>query len=107
MNQSIPEPPPKDKGFSIPCALINFIESSCSDEDIKREAIHLITMRDRFGRAKYGQPLMSEDGRDCIEDAMQEIGDLMQYVFKAKCNGRDLEPIRKMMTVALIILEEK
>ena len=44
--------------------------------------IELVKQRDAFGRAKYGQPLMTNDGRNGLEDARQEMGDLLQYICK-------------------------
>lgn len=47
------------------------------------DLIDLCLERDAFGRAKYGQPLMSEDGRDPMVDALQEALDLFVYAHKA------------------------
>jgi len=56
-------------------------------------AVKLIESRDEFGFEKYGQHLMSRDDRN---DAVQELGDLMQYVMKAKLNKRNLSEIKKL-----------
>ena len=50
-------------------------------------AVRLSEARDAFGRAKYGQPLMTGDGRRTDIDALDELGDLLHYLFKAKMNG--------------------
>ena len=42
-----------------------------------------IAERDRMGRAKYGQPLSTHDGRDSLVDAYQEALDLVVYLRKA------------------------
>ncbi len=55
----------------------------------------MVLARDAFGRAKYGQPLMTGDGRDGVEDALQELGDAAQYIFKAAATGQDVEPLRE------------
>ena len=39
--------------------------------------IVLVEERNAFGVAKYGQPLMTQDGRNGIEDARQELCDLV------------------------------
>ena len=39
--------------------------------------------RDDFGRKKYGVPLMTEDGRDTLQDAYEEALDLAVYLKKA------------------------
>lgn len=75
---SIPEPPPKPCGIVVPDTLIAYMKD-CSDW---KDLCNLVEQRDAFGRKKYGQPLMSEDGRNGVEDARQEAGDLLQYAFK-------------------------
>jgi hypothetical protein len=40
--------------------------------------------RDAFGRSKYGQTLMDEDGRDTFKDCEDEIGDFLAYMMKHK-----------------------
>lgn len=90
---SQPEPAPLNKGKSVPDELIKWLHSQTNSA----EAIQLIRERDEFGRKKYGQPLMTEDGRNSVEDARQELGDLLQYVYKAKMNGEDLTPIREIL----------
>ena len=71
-------------------------------------AIPLIRARDAFGRKKYGQPLMSEDGRDTALDALQEMGDLLQYVWKARLRNESLTEIRALLpTLQLLLLTEK
>jgi hypothetical protein len=73
-NKSVPEPPPKPHGLVVPDELIKRLQSPA--------LIALVKERTAFGMKKYGQPLMTEDGRDGVEDARQELGDLLQYVCK-------------------------
>jgi hypothetical protein len=87
---SIPEPPPVPRGIIVPDALLAFIETTKHIHDGSSWEVgvnlcklsELVKERNAFGIAKYGQPLYSEDGRNGIEDARQELGDLLQYVFK-------------------------
>lgn len=67
---SVPEPPPQPKGVIVPDALVEFLHK----ENAPEKLVKLIQDRDAFGRKKYGQPLMSEDGRNGVEDARQELG---------------------------------
>ena len=97
MKKSKPEPAPKRLGEIIPESLIIFFQNSKLEESLKNKLIELIMERDIFGREKYGQPLMSMDGRDTVEDARQEIGDLLQYTHKAIINGEDLGPIKELV----------
>ena len=39
--------------------------------------------RDRFGRARYGTPLQSYNGRDALRDAYDEALDLAVYLRQA------------------------
>ena len=99
VSPSIPEPPPNASGIIVPDELIKWLGGH---DDL----IELIRQRDAFGRAKYGQPLMSNDGRNGIEDARQELGDLLQYVMKCKLAGQDLTDFMKLVTVAVNIMHE-
>lgn len=83
---SVPEPPPKPQGIVVPDALLDFLKHRLK-YGVDDPLCALIRQRDAFGRAKYGQPLMSEDGRDGLEDARQEAGDLLQYAFKVYLSG--------------------
>lgn len=77
---SVPEPPPRPHGVIVPDALCTHIQ--LQQPAHWQALLTLVLERDAFGRKKYGQPLMSEDGRDGFEDARQELGDLLQYTYK-------------------------
>lgn len=96
---SIPEPPPRNSGIEVTKALIQWLETKDIDSISTQSAINLVASRNSFGIQKYGQPLMSQDGRDSVEDAMQEMGDLLQYLYKAKLNGEDITKIRRILPV--------
>ena len=82
---SIPEPAPQNKGLEITPALILYIDSlKLSNPELVKK---LVRERHEFGLEKYGQPLMSEDGRNGIEDARQELGDLLQYLYKVSISN--------------------
>lgn len=107
---SKPEPLPKDIGESVTPILLAWfyniklspIQSTynITDSDIKL-AIDLIQARDSYGFNKYGQHLKTQDGRDSQEDAIQELGDLLQYVFKAKLNGEDIDKIKRLLPILI------
>lgn len=117
---SIPEPPPIPNGEVVPDVLINYlvlfqkehlplVPTEARDPFLESMAdlISLIHQRDAFGRAKYGQPLMTQDGRNGIEDAKQELGDLLQYIMKCKLAGETVsDGDRRMFTTALIIIKQ-
>lgn len=91
---SKPEAAPVRGGVEVTPSLVRLLQ----DLDA-REAAALVLERDAFGRQKYGQPLMSGDGRDDLEDLLQEIGDALQYAWKAKINGVDVSRARRLVGV--------
>ncbi len=72
---------------------------------------NLVKERDAFGRRKYGQPLMSMDGRDTIKDIEDEIGDMLQYCKKLQMQGDEegkkviLKRLEMVFKAAINILE--
>ena len=103
---SIPEPSPINKGKEVPAELIKFIQLKPNLAQAgKKILIELISERDEFGKEKYGQSLMSQDGRNEIEDARQELGDFLQYVYKAKMNNHpDLIKLQELLLFSNILL---
>lgn len=99
--ESVPEPPPQPKGVVVPDALIAYLQLTFVTS---QELCDLIRQRDAFGRAKYGQPLMSQDGRNGVEDARQEAGDLLQYAFKVHLAG-DKEGIKQLRELTQAVAE--
>ena len=104
---SIPEPPPLRLGEPVTPPLLAWIESRGRAEahrippEHTQAALELVRARDTFGRAKYGQGLLTGDGRNTVEDARQELGDFLQYLYKAHLNGEDLAPLAGPMRFAL------
>lgn len=94
------QPDPVRSGTNVPEAFQRWARDNGFDD-----AERLSIRRDRFGREKYGQPLMSGDRRDSVIDALEEIGDLNHYVFKAILNGEDTAPLRGMLAVVLTLLD--
>lgn len=87
---SIPEPLPKQQGIPVTPLVLRWLDDYGKRADIDvKEVKALIQARDAFGRKKYSQPLLTADGRDGIEDARQELGDAIQYLVKARYNGKD------------------
>ena len=84
-----PQPTPKNDGI---CVTDNLLEWIMKDENLspstKEVVIEGIKQRQEYGIRKYNQTLMSNDGRDEVIDAKQEIGDLLQYSYKAIINNR-------------------
>lgn len=54
-----------------------------------REALH---EREAYGRAKYGTPLMTDNGRDALRDAWEEALDLLTYLTQLRLERGDRLP---------------
>lgn len=85
---SVPEPLPKRQGIEVTPLLIQWLEKMNMDDHV----VKLIKERHLYGLEKYGQGLMTEDGRNTLEDAKQEAGDLLQYLFKARLQKTSFPP---------------
>ena len=96
---------PINKGLSVPKHLIQWIQTTKLNQNIKNKAVDLILTRDTFGKQKYGQSLMTGDGRITVVDALEELGDLMQYVYKAKMNGEDMSKVKELIPVLLELIK--
>jgi hypothetical protein len=105
---SVPEPPPTNLGINVPQALSAFIKDNYPEQQYCK-VIDLIGARAEYGFKKYGQYLKTFDGRDDIEDARQEFGDLLQYLFKARLNGRiqEFEEFKAYLTVLSDLINDK
>lgn len=97
---STPEPAPKRGGREVTPLLITTLKSMGYSRSIA-----LVEARHAFGVAKYGQGLMTGDGRDDIEDLEQELGDAIQYAFKARLNGTLTPEVQQRLREHLDALE--
>lgn len=82
-----PQPAPVKAGELVTPALLAWVEAR--GEDVE-EISAIVRARDEFGRAKYGQGLHSDNGRDVSADFGQEVGDALQYGMAAKMRGVSL-----------------
>jgi hypothetical protein len=107
-NISKPEKAPVNKGVPIYDIAIENVKSVSNVSNEKKEmTLKLLEARYNFGKMKYGQPLMSEDGRDDVEDCLQEIGDAIQYLSKAIYHKKDITPIRHTVEILYQIANKK
>lgn len=91
---SRPEPAPENAGEPVTPALVAWVQAQGLDESTKHEVIAGIEERSAFGAEKYGQVLMSRDGRDSVNDAIQELIDALQYVQAARMKGQGLDILK-------------
>lgn len=80
-----PQPAPKAKGQVVYYSLL-------TKRQFKPEIKELLRRRFLQGMEKYGQPLMSDDGRDNDADLIQELIDAVFYCQKAILQDRQDEP---------------
>jgi hypothetical protein len=97
---SKPEPPPLNKGIPVTTELLEWLHKGGHEG-----SMNLIIERDTYGINKYGQRLMTQDGRNSIEDARQELGDAMQYIYKAKLNKENTSCLEEYYYVLGKILQ--
>lgn len=102
---SVTKPSLKKQGIPVTKALLEWLTYMGTGNQGIQETINLVSTRDAFGRKKYGQCLMSQDGRDSVEDAMHKMGDLLQHLYKAKLNGSDISRIRSIVPVLLRLID--
>jgi len=97
---SVPEPPPEPRGEPVIPGLLAWLR-----EQGEEAAAQLVVERDAFGTRKYGQTLLSDDGRDPIEDCRQELGDALIYSWKARMRGADGSSLFSLARVLRDLLE--
>ena len=105
---SEPEPAPVPQGVVVyeeACKWIDAFYPDKSEEVLG--FLELLQKRYNYGKEKYTQPLMTDDGRDDIEDAFQELGDLFLYLFKARLNSHDTDPIQEYVTILQALLDDR
>lgn len=104
---SVPEPAPLNRGEPVVHHTYRYLEELKGvDKDTKAEAKALVDARVAFGLKKYGQLLMSEDGRNHEEDCLQELGDAIQYLGSLKKGKKDLQRVRRMLVVLLALVDQ-
>ena len=94
-----PQPPPKPGGKAVwesviwDCAWALPRKSEWA-RDVGAALVADMRARDAAGRAKYGTPLQTHNGRDALVDAYQEALDLTVYL--AQVLGEDADPPNSM-----------
>lgn len=69
---------------------------------------HKVYKRLNEGMKKYGRPLVTNNGRDSLQDAWEEAIDGSQYLVQAYCEGKLKNPdlMHQMIQLSLQIQEE-
>jgi hypothetical protein len=58
-------------------------------EDVQARLIEAIRERRELGIRRYGQPLMTHNGRDAMRDAWEEVIDLAAYLTQLRMEQAD------------------
>lgn len=99
MTASKPEPPPEEGEERVRPFLDVWLMRRVGTGLAVGAAQDLVYERVKFGREKYGTELMTHNGRDPVEDARQELGDLLMYIAQAKMEGRDVSELKTLLKV--------
>lgn len=104
MSASKPEPPPIKTKKSRPF-IQNYVEYLRSSQNpVSVQLAELVEERRAFGVEKYKTELHTFNGRDCIEDARQEFGDLVVYLWQGQEEGRE-EEVAEFIKFVLEVLK--
>lgn len=100
------QPAPINEGENVPKAF-----QAWAWKHGKEHAVQLSKERDAFGQEKYGQPLMTGDGRDTIKDITDELGDGNHYLYKAimmklEVSDQDKERLTELALVAQVLVNK-
>jgi len=109
LKPSVPEPAPVNRGQVVADSLLDMLHGC--QQPFAGKAAELVRQRDAYGRSKYGQPLMTDDGRNTLEDLRQELGDALMYAHKARMTGAHIDKasewsdIKRFAQLVVVILE--
>ena len=98
------QPKPVNKGIIV----FNLIQSyldRVEDKSFNNEVLEQLFKRYNFGLEKYKQPLMSNDGRDSVRDANEELLDCIMYIMKCKYNKENISEVKRTLYVLNQIME--
>lgn len=93
-----PTPTKEERSVLVYPEVIKWLNTQkhSSQEDINFVK-DFITSRHRFGKEKYGTGLMSFNGRDCVLDVKEELGDCLQYLHQLKLENKTVTPEIKIL----------
>lgn len=95
-------PAPLSGGREVTPVLLAWIAENVTDVGIRDALLFGIAERDTFGRQKYGQPLLTGDGRRTAVEVWQELLDALQYTTKAEMEGERVDSTLMCTTLLLL-----
>lgn len=99
---SIPEPPPKPGIMDVVPEVHKFIDKNFSGQE-KTFFTNLINDRKKYGEEKYGSKLQTFNSRSMKNDAVQELGDFIQYIYGMILEEDTSEDAGKLIRYASIV----
>lgn len=102
MNNS-QQPKPTKGGVEVYSIMFNYLgnegKESGEESGEEKEIKELLKSRYDFGKKKYGQALMTEDGRDVVRDLEEELLDAIYYLSSALYTKKDITRAKKMLKI--------
>jgi hypothetical protein len=98
-----PQPAPKQGGVEVHSLLDTYLKGTAGEHDkYFREKLE---ERYKFGKSKYGQGLMTNDGRDGPRDLEEELLDATYYLVKCLYRKENIDNAKKMLQTINDIVE--
>lgn len=100
------QPAPKKGGVEVYSLFDKYLKHTTGEtnEYLRKK----LSDRYEFGKKKYGQALMTEDGRDSVRDAEEEALDLIYYLVSCVHTGKNIDNLKIMVhTINDIILNKE
>lgn len=97
-------PPPTDSGEAVTPVLAAWLSEHAPPE-LRDALLAGLWARHEFGVKKYGQGLMTNDGRKTAVEVWQEILDALQYAQKAEMCGEAIDT--PLLAATLLLLCRK
>lgn len=96
------QPAPLAGGREVMPVLLAWISENVTDAATRAALLSGIAERDAFGRQKYGQPLLTGDGRRTAVEVWQDLLDALQYATKAEMEGERIDSTLLCSTLLLL-----
>jgi hypothetical protein len=103
------QPAPKKGGKEVYGILMEYIDQIDKSNinngkyAISESLKNKLNQRYEFGKKKYGQALMTEDGRDVIRDFEEELLDAIYYLAKAIYTKETTESLNNSKEMLILI----
>lgn len=100
------QPAPVNRGVPVNDVAMRWLHRVIADDAERADVCAVVRRRGEAGVKKYGQPLMSDDGRDKEQDALEELFDAMVYIVSGKLGGVRMDRIGRMHSLLGALIAE-